>query len=400
MECFAKWPGLKPNISKTEIYFGGVSIAVKNLILQHTGFSEGSFPFRYLGVPLNSSKNSTEVYGTLITKIQNALLHWTNNLLSYAGRIQILNSVIFGVASFWCSTALLPKNILKRITKICKDYFWGIADGYLRKGASILKNFYLGIKLAKWVWLLISNSPGYWAHWNLAYVFQASSLWQTSVKDRFSESLCSILHVKDEIHSRKRSIDAALHIINSWVCNGKFQVAKAYNWFRSQGDRVYWCKALHGTSIIPSHKFTVSLAIMHKLPTTDLLVKRGMFMVNKCVLCKCKAENHRHLFFNCVFSQQVWNALLQWMNISNRTVNLWSEIHWIAQTKGLRHWKHALHQSCIAAAVYFIWQERNQRIFMGRESIVDHIVSNIKIAIRYRLTTHASSSSCLMSMLL
>ncbi|XP_074301494.1 uncharacterized protein LOC141632888 [Silene latifolia] len=416
MDRFAKWSGLKPNISKTEIYFGGVSTAVKALILQHTGFFEGSFPFRYLGIPLKSSKNSAEVYGTLITKIQNALLHWSNNLLSYARRIQILNSVIFCIANFWCSAALLPKNILKRITKICKDYFRGIADGDRKhvflswksvcrpsqEGGFNVKELLSWNKalLAKWIWLLISDSRGYWAQWNKAYVFQDNSIWQTSTKDRFSESWCSILKVKDEILSKTGSTDEALHIINSWVHNGHFQVVKAYNWFKSKGDRVYWFKALHGDSIIPSHKFTISLAIMHKLPTTDLLVTRGMLMVNRCVLCKCKAETHRHLFFNCVFSQQVWTALLQWMNIGNRTINLWSEIRWIAQAKGLRHWKHALHQSCIAAAVYFIWQERNQRIFMGRDSTVAHIISNIKLAMRYRLATHASSSSCLMSMLL
>ncbi|XP_074305489.1 uncharacterized protein LOC141640704 [Silene latifolia] len=87
LDTFASWSGLRENINKTEIYFGGVSPDVKALILHTIWFAEGSFPFRYLGVPLNSSRNSAEVYGSLITKIQNALLHWSNKFLSYAGRI-------------------------------------------------------------------------------------------------------------------------------------------------------------------------------------------------------------------------------------------------------------------------------------------------------------------------
>ncbi|XP_074299058.1 uncharacterized protein LOC141630078 [Silene latifolia] len=124
LDDFASWSGLKANISKTEIYFGEVPNNVKAEILNDTGFVEGRFPFRYLGIPLNSAKNSLEVYGALLTKIQNCLLHWSNGFLSYAGRIQIFKSVFFGIANFWCGSALLPKNIMKRINKICKDYFW------------------------------------------------------------------------------------------------------------------------------------------------------------------------------------------------------------------------------------------------------------------------------------
>ncbi|XP_074278389.1 uncharacterized protein LOC141601980 [Silene latifolia] len=113
LDAFASLSGLKSNINKTEIYFGGVSPDVKALILNSTGFAEGSFSFRYLGIPLNSSRNSAEVYGTLITKIQNSLLHWSNSLRSYAGIIQILNSVFFGIANF---CILKVKNEILAIT--------------------------------------------------------------------------------------------------------------------------------------------------------------------------------------------------------------------------------------------------------------------------------------------
>ncbi|XP_074298971.1 putative mitochondrial protein AtMg01250 [Silene latifolia] len=49
---FATVFGLYANADKTNIYFGGISPTVPQAILQDTGFSVGSFPFKYLGILL------------------------------------------------------------------------------------------------------------------------------------------------------------------------------------------------------------------------------------------------------------------------------------------------------------------------------------------------------------
>ncbi|XP_074271271.1 uncharacterized protein LOC141595200 [Silene latifolia] len=47
---FAAFSGLSANVEKTNIYFGGVHPDIKTAILAVTSFSEGQFPFRYLGM--------------------------------------------------------------------------------------------------------------------------------------------------------------------------------------------------------------------------------------------------------------------------------------------------------------------------------------------------------------
>ncbi|XP_074293269.1 uncharacterized protein LOC141620246 [Silene latifolia] len=364
----------------TEVYFGGVSGSVKAQILQCTGFTEGKFPFRYLGVPLNSAKNSREVYGALLTKLQNSLLHWSNSFLSYAGRIQILNSVIFGIANFWCASALLPKNIMKKINKICKDYFWNIEEGSKRmvfkswqhicrpcqEGGFIVKELLSWNKalLTKWIWLLSTDNVGIWAAWNRAYTFPTASICHTTMKDRFSESMCSIIKVKDEIVDKVGSTEDA-----------------------------HWNKALRGRSIIPKHWVTAGFAAAKCLPTVDLLTTRGICIVNRCVLCKAQAESHRHLFFRCFYSQELWNGLLGWMDITSRSMDLGTKLQWIANSKGQRHWKHEWRKGCIAVVVYHLWQERNKRIFLGKESTVLHLLGRIKFVIRTKLTACLSTRS-------
>jgi len=53
---FGQTSGLDINISKSSIYIGGVGDRLKQAILLDTSFSEGAFPFRYLGVPLSLHK--------------------------------------------------------------------------------------------------------------------------------------------------------------------------------------------------------------------------------------------------------------------------------------------------------------------------------------------------------
>ena len=50
--------GLQVNKQKSAIFLAGVNDDVKNDLLNTTGFSMGSFPMKYLGVPLISTRLS------------------------------------------------------------------------------------------------------------------------------------------------------------------------------------------------------------------------------------------------------------------------------------------------------------------------------------------------------
>lgn len=56
LDKFASASRLKANPAKSCVYFGGMQHEVKMDILRSTGMTEGTLPFRYLGVPLSSKK--------------------------------------------------------------------------------------------------------------------------------------------------------------------------------------------------------------------------------------------------------------------------------------------------------------------------------------------------------
>ena len=68
-----------------------------------TGFSQGSFPFRYLGIPVANSRLSIAQFSPLIDKISGYISAWTGANLSYAGKTKLVKSVLQGVECFWLS---------------------------------------------------------------------------------------------------------------------------------------------------------------------------------------------------------------------------------------------------------------------------------------------------------
>lgn len=77
-DCFHQFSassGLIANQGKSSIYFGGVPVQVQQQILSSLGFSMGSLPFRYLGVPLSAKRLSVNQCQPLLDKILAKVQH-------------------------------------------------------------------------------------------------------------------------------------------------------------------------------------------------------------------------------------------------------------------------------------------------------------------------------------
>ncbi|XP_074266896.1 uncharacterized protein LOC141590188 [Silene latifolia] len=144
LKTFGAWSGLFANKDKTSIYLWGTLDTVKAAILNNTGYTEGTFPFIYLGM------------------------------------LQLINSVIFGLENFWCTGLLLPMGVAKLIYKLRKYLFW-VVHGDAKK----------------WVWLLDSPNSSLWANWTQHYCLQTDNIWTVGAKDNFSECLRGIQAARD-----------------------------------------------------------------------------------------------------------------------------------------------------------------------------------------------------------
>ena len=86
---FEAFSGMQVNKQKSAVFLVGVNDNVKATILNMTGFSIGSLPVKYLGVPLISTKLSHSDCIPLMDKMMARIQSWTSRSLSFAGRMQL-----------------------------------------------------------------------------------------------------------------------------------------------------------------------------------------------------------------------------------------------------------------------------------------------------------------------
>ncbi|GJZ75432.1 RNA-directed DNA polymerase, eukaryota, reverse transcriptase zinc-binding domain protein [Tanacetum coccineum] len=123
---------LKPNLSKSTIFFGNVNNGEQRSILKVLPFKVGSFPAKYLGVPLVTKRLGREDCKHLVDMEKNKVNDWKNKFLSYAGRMQLIASVLGSMQIYWASVFLLPKSTVKDIERVLKGFLW--CQGDLARG--------------------------------------------------------------------------------------------------------------------------------------------------------------------------------------------------------------------------------------------------------------------------
>ncbi|KAI8555340.1 hypothetical protein RHMOL_Rhmol05G0167400 [Rhododendron molle] len=101
----------------------------------------------------------------------------------------------------------------------------------------------------------------------------------------------------------------------------------------------------------------------------------GIVHDSSYVLCLGSVESHTHLFFSCHFSSRVWLGIRAKLGSFTHDWSLASEVSWGSHSCKNKFVWASLFKLCLAAAIYYIWRERNGRIFQ-------HIGHNPEIVMR------------------
>lgn len=110
LKVFGEPSSLRANSLKSSIFLAGLEEYERNIIIDLTGFSKGSMPFRYFVVPLSGVYLKVADDAPLIDKVSSILLTWTRLNLSYAGRLEVICSMAQGIESFqWGSCQSLQQ---------------------------------------------------------------------------------------------------------------------------------------------------------------------------------------------------------------------------------------------------------------------------------------------------
>jgi len=95
--------GLKINFHKSEIFCFGKAKEQKVFYSQIFGCDIGTYPFRYLGIPIHTRKLSNKDWQIIENRIENRLSGWKGKLLSAGGHLVLINSVFSSLPMFMMS---------------------------------------------------------------------------------------------------------------------------------------------------------------------------------------------------------------------------------------------------------------------------------------------------------
>lgn len=183
-----------------------------------TGLSSGVLPIRYLGVPLHTKKISQAQCAPLLHSIKAKLRSWTVRKLTYAGRLQLVNSVINGITNFWTSSFFIPKAVTQEIDSLCSKFLWKgditatttakvsweSACHSKKEGGLGLRNLHAwNLACAiKMIWLLFFARSSIWSAWFREEILDGNveDFWVINTRNKHSWLINKLLELRDTVY--------------------------------------------------------------------------------------------------------------------------------------------------------------------------------------------------------
>ncbi|XP_070043271.1 uncharacterized protein [Nicotiana tomentosiformis] len=218
---------------------------------------------------------------------------------------------------------MMPKKITKLIEAICRSFLWTGNNNISKKALLAWEKNKAAV--SKQFWNLCKEKNKLWIQWVHCYYIKNKHIWEVQLNQA------------------------------SWIMR---KIVKAKENFEASGYNYEDLRQMHDCSI--KH-------IYHKLLyTKDRLLKWGIQTDQTCLLCTQANESIQHLFFECQYAAELWKMMLKWQGIS-RNIYGWSEeLKWAENWTRSRNAKSELFKMVLAECVYFVWQERNARLFQDK----------------------------------
>ena len=155
----------------------------------------------------------------------------------------------------------------------------------------------------------------------------------------------------------------------------EFSVQRAYGSFIGVLLIVPWYRSVWFKGHIPKHSFRLWLACLQRHPTQDRISTWKSVPPDFNSLCKVCLDSHNHLFFECTYAKHVWMDVLRKLHWTLVAFS-WDDIMEVISDP-ITAPSTFKHKIALAAAVYMVWRERNDRIFSTTSRTANQLVKSI-----------------------
>ncbi|XP_074291091.1 uncharacterized protein LOC141617853 [Silene latifolia] len=387
---FSKATGLKISAAKSNAYFRGVPDQLKQDILSVSGFVEGKLPFKYLGMPIQTTRLQRQDCECLVEKICSRIHGYGAKKFSYAGRLVLVKAVLSTLHSYWASLFVLPKGIIAKVEAVCRNFLWDSSAEYHRvplvawetvcrpksEGGLGLKNLEMMNKdlIGKLVNWIVEDKDTIWVKWVKHNHLKGVNWWQYQPGAHKSWVWRRVCRVKQDL--------VAAYINGTWDIQGVgFTTARCYQWLMGSRPKVSWDGVIWNEWVIPKHQFMGWLYAHGAFKTKDKLIRYGVDIDDRCWLCGQASEDSDHLFFGCDYSLRVVQHLQQKTGLQLPVVSV---LDCCVQDIGTKL-QRGVKAGMVLGAIYHVWHHRNkcrnEGILLRPQKVAANIVEDMKLIV-------------------
>ncbi|GJW73855.1 hypothetical protein Tco_0133225 [Tanacetum coccineum] len=407
--------GLTPSLPKSTAYFCNVLNHVKIAILHVLPFEEGRLPVKYLGVPLVSSRLVYRDCRELIEKVRGRVMDWKNKSLSAAGRLQLIRSVLGSMHIYWASMFVLPSRVLLDVEQIMRGFLW--CQGLLKKGkANVSWDIVcrkrieggLGVRrldtfnkalMVSHLWNLISSKESLWVKWIHVYKLKGRSFWEVPCRGNLSWGWRKILQlrplIREFIWYRIRDGLTASAWFDSWCHVGPIsRIVTSHDIFRAGYNLSTKVNELVVNSSWgwPNEWFAKYPMLCSIIPPIfsdieDRLEWRNINGLVKPFSVSNVWDCIRPHFEIVPWHDVVWDHMKDLAALSNVVGGYKDVVDFLSSYANRRSCKSVIAKLVFSASVYYIWQERNARLFSNQKRSSIQLTEIITSVIRLKLIT-------------
>nr|XP_016440329.1 PREDICTED: uncharacterized protein LOC107766112 [Nicotiana tabacum] len=236
--------GLQANLEKSSLCIAGIPREFKEKMLETLHLAEGSFPFKYLGVPLSTRKITISQCMPLVERIVDRIRSCTSKNYLWTGSHDTTHR-----APIAWETLCKPKTV----------------------GGLNMVNYERWNKAAliKLLWAIMSKKDKLWIKWIHCHYIKKKDI-ATMETPKQASWLVRKLFVASEWWAND------ITKIQTCTKNGKFSIRKAYLHTTPQYPKVQWKTLVMVTGMLPKQKYILWMAMHRRLATVDRLTKWGV----------------------------------------------------------------------------------------------------------------------------
>ncbi|KAL8549530.1 hypothetical protein ACS0TY_008385 [Phlomoides rotata] len=126
LDTYARALGQVINLDKWEIVFsGGIPLHWVEVLAERLGVRRVDEHAVYLGIPTNFGRSRCAIFRSLVDRVTKKVKDWKSKILSQAGKLTIVKSVVQAIPTYLMPCFIIPKTIIEQIEFVIARFLWG-----------------------------------------------------------------------------------------------------------------------------------------------------------------------------------------------------------------------------------------------------------------------------------